>query len=273
MSENELLPCPWCGETDTVLLIEDYSDDVTGVWYRYRCGNVECPSSPSIGRDSRDGARELWNTRPEPSRPATPPELADLIDLLRALSRHEHDDHSVGEEAADELEDYGDRLDALERATAKLIDMVADPENRGNAIISRFENVVATERDARRTLAGKVADLKQLFDQVFEINGGMRDGLHNHGQRLAAHDDALGTLEFNLEALRDRVAALEAAPVGVELTAEPAVDWKRVTDDEVVNFLRLVLAYGGTKSTVGEFAHLLDPTGALWERVKAAKTG
>lgn len=37
----------------------------------------------------------------------------DLIERLRALSRHEHDDASIGAEAADEIERLTKELDAM----------------------------------------------------------------------------------------------------------------------------------------------------------------
>lgn len=38
--------------------------------------------------------------------------MADLIERLRAISRHEHDDLSIGDEAADEIERLQRQLDA-----------------------------------------------------------------------------------------------------------------------------------------------------------------
>jgi hypothetical protein len=94
---DELLPCPNGHETARV---HDYmySNGPWVWWVRCDC-DWRGPERPTEAE-----AVAAWNTRPEPSPPATPPELAELIWRLRALSRHEHDDHSVGEEAADELE-------------------------------------------------------------------------------------------------------------------------------------------------------------------------
>ena len=73
--------------------------------------------------------------------------MDDLIERLRALSRHEHDDLSIGDEAAGEIERLRDVLniitgtvgEAIERAGLEPID---DP---GEAI-----EIITNERDALR---------------------------------------------------------------------------------------------------------------------------
>ena len=171
-------------------------------------------------------AVSAWNTRSEPSRPPGP----DLISLLRALSRHEHDDHSIGEEAAEVLEE-------MEISVAE--------------IFVRLTSISANQAD---------------FEQH---RGRTEERLDILETRVAILESRDTTLLATKASLENRLAALEAAPVGVELTVEPETE-----REEWVAALRAGLAdvdghYG--RGVVRAIADKLDPSGELWERARAGK--
>lgn len=65
--------------------------------------------------------------------------MTDIVDRLRALSRCEHDDLSIGDEAADEIERLWDRL----------CDAQAEAEGRGAEIKTLRAAVTAALAGAR----------------------------------------------------------------------------------------------------------------------------
>jgi hypothetical protein len=126
------------------------------------------------------------------------------------------------------------RVPVARTTEAKVDDLqnrVAGLEGRDDAIIARFETVVRTERDARRALRDRVRVLEIRLDAAIT--------------HLFSHDD--------------RLAALEAAPVGVELN-----------QNELVRHLRELCGTSEIKK-VRAVADRIDPSGALWKRVQVGR--
>jgi hypothetical protein len=85
--------------------------------------------------------------------------MSDLIERLRALSRHEHDDLSIGSEAADEIErlrekwaDAETRCALLNRRTRELDELQARIDG---AQIVRATHGGALRPEPRMTYIGK----------------------------------------------------------------------------------------------------------------------
>ena len=82
MSDKELRPCPFCGQTPEheVLINQGYDDPQ---WW-IECPNHNCPVAPGLGDSCRETAKERWNTRtPDPMLE----ELAvALEEIVRCLS-------------------------------------------------------------------------------------------------------------------------------------------------------------------------------------------
>jgi len=53
--------------------------------------------------------------------------VTDLIERLRSMARFEHDDHSIGSEAADEIERLLDQRDSMLAAAQAVVDRWDSP--------------------------------------------------------------------------------------------------------------------------------------------------
>ena len=84
MSEQELKPCPFCGQTPEheVLINQGYDDPQ---WW-IECPNHNCPIAPGLGDSCRETAKERWNTRtPDPMLEELAGALEKSCDSVREL--------------------------------------------------------------------------------------------------------------------------------------------------------------------------------------------
>jgi hypothetical protein len=77
--------------------------------------------------------------------------MGDLIERLRALSRHEHDDLSLGDEAADEIE-------RLQSGLARHVDRVCTLTAERDALRARIEGALSAEHEALVIRLGEVTE-------------------------------------------------------------------------------------------------------------------
>lgn len=222
---DELRPCPFCGSAAKWENGRVHDDGPT--YYQIVCTNKTCAIQTPNAYDSQQVAAliERWNTRAEPDhdRGRDAPIQPTFEQVIRQAAVTLHS--NIMEEA---------RVPVARTTEAKVDDLqnrVAGLEGRDDAIIARFETVVRTERDARRALRDRVRVLEIRLDAAIT--------------HLFSHDD--------------RLAALEAAPVGVELN-----------QNELVRHLRELCGTSEIKK-VRAVADRIDPSGALWKRVQVGR--
>ena len=106
-------------------------------------------------------------------------EQRELVDLLRALGRWEHDDHSLGTDAADEIERLLERID---RITAAHLSSVSENErlrfrlDEAEKIIEslRLESLAMEQKleaalsDEQNRLASKCEELQKETESLRE---------------------------------------------------------------------------------------------------------
>ncbi len=60
MTDEVLLPCPFCGKPTSIIVTVDI-DRSTG--YHVGCTNARCSVEPEVGDRDKSEAIRLWNTR------------------------------------------------------------------------------------------------------------------------------------------------------------------------------------------------------------------
>ena len=91
--------------------------------------------------------------------------MAYLVDRLRAMSRNEHDDLSIGDEAADEIERLRAEVADHKAAFNKLNEMLAESledRDRLRAEIAALKRALVTDWDGKSTLRMLTAERDAL---------------------------------------------------------------------------------------------------------------
>lgn len=92
---------------------------------------------------------------------------ASLVDALRALARNEHNDHSLGADAADRIEQLERELAAMERTVQGLLtsksapSAIAAPADEAERYRKGMENWKATAEEKDRLFATHVEEMRQ----------------------------------------------------------------------------------------------------------------